>query len=390
MKNITKLFCVGLILNFLVSIFNSAHAQQPWNYSSIEELCMDNAYLVMPPNELLPKVERKAIGKVRYNSLYHVSGPYRQHRFLGRTREYIRFQNAAADFRLTKEAATLLLPYLVSDRYWRQRFDAIRRWDFVNASLASAYVGTDSTSSGYCNISWLAYHFKPSVDWPVYFTVAVCGGEPQCLQLDAMERLAQQGAYATYADWHRYNDADNQVWLRHNQMYAELQRHFDSLSYVSSQLDRHADSMLTALQNDSLAAAEQQSRDAVERLKARMIRDEIFFMSINPARSDYMFGLEFNLFNCFPKTITKIEITVTPYNDRTKVQEDKFGRSTRTVRCMGPIYPGSPAQYSFDELYWNDRGGIKFMRVTGIVFHFTDGTTKSYSGYDRIMKHCLN
>ena len=120
-----------------------------------------------------------------------------------------------------------------------------------------------------------------------------------------------------------------------------------------------------------------------------MNRDEIFILSVNTARSDYMFGLEFNLYNCFKKTVTKVEITVVPVNDRGQVQPDKFNRKTRSVRGMGPIYPGSPAQFVFDELFWNDRGRIKFMRVTSVVFHFTDGTTRSFVGYDRILKHTL-
>ena len=131
-------------------------------------------------------------------------------------------------------------------------------------------------------------------------------------------------------------------------------------------------------------------RDQVMRTKKRMNRDEIFIMSLQPARSDYMFGLEFNLYNCFKKTISKIEITVAPYNSRDRVQEDKFHRTVRTVRCMGPIAPGEPAQYTFDELFWDDSGKIRYMKVTSITFHFPDGTSRSFNGYPTVMKHSLN
>ena len=80
---------------------------------------------------------------------------------------------------------------------------------------------------------------------------------------------------------------------------------------------------------------------------------------------------------------------MTPYNDRGRVQEDRFHRSVRTVRCMGPIRPGAPAQYVFDELFWSEKNNIKYMRVTDITFHFSDGTTRNYNGYANIMKHCL-
>ena len=85
-------------------------------------------------------------------------------------------------------------------------------------------------------------------------------------------------------------------------------------------------------------------RAEVQATKERMNRDQIFIMSINPARSDYMFGLEFNFYNCFQKIVTKLEITVTPVNDRGQLQKDQFNRDVRTVRCMGPVRPGSPAQ----------------------------------------------
>jgi len=136
--------------------------------------------------------------------------------------------------------------------------------------------------------------------------------------------------------------------------------------------------------------AEQRLMAEVQATKERMNRDQIFIMSINPARSDYMFGLEFNFYNCFQKIITKLEITVTPVNERGHLQKDQFNRDVRTIRCMGPIRPGSPAQYTFDELFWDDKGKIKYMRVTSIVFHFTDGTRRSFYGYDNIMKHTLN
>lgn len=379
---------------FHFSFYIPAKAQQPWNYESIEEACLDDAYLVSPPGEICLDIEKHAIGKVEYNSLYHVSGPYNtpsrwpwEH-----DAEYIRFQNAEHDFRLPMEDATKLLPYLVSRSYWQERFDVIRCWDFIDTTQLFGFLKADTAGAygRYCNIAWLGFDFQSSDEWPVCFIVSLGVGEPQRLSLSAMERLAQWGVFATYSDWHRYAAGDADVRRRHEDMLYELQQHVDSLTKVSTQLARQADSMTTALLNDSLAAVAEQSRAEVERLKERMNRNEIFIMSINPARSEYMFGMEFNLYNCFQKTISKIEITVTPYNDRSRVQQDKFGRSTRTVRCMGPVHPGSPAQYSFDELYWNDQSKIKYMRVTGIVFYFTDGTTQSYSGYSKILKHSLN
>ncbi len=155
------------------------------------------------------------------------------------------------------------------------------------------------------------------------------------------------------------------------------------------QLSSLIDSIATQLQSDSIAEQEEQRRSDVERAKERMRRDEIFVMNIKPARSNYMFGIELNLFNCYDKTISMLELSVAPYNDRDRVQEDKFHRSVRSMRCMGPIRPGQPAQYTFDELFWDDSGRIKYMRVTHITFHFTDGTSLSFNGYKQILRHSL-
>ena len=111
---------------------------------------------------------------------------------------------------------------------------------------------------------------------------------------------------------------------------------------------------------------------------------------IGYTRSDYMFGLEFNFYNCFQKTISKIEITVIPVDAKGRLQRDRFNRDERTIRCMGPVLPGAPAQYTFDELFWDESGRITYLRVIELTFHFTDGSRKSYNGHDKILKHTLN
>ena len=140
---------------------------------------------------------------------------------------------------------------------------------------------------------------------------------------------------------------------------------------------------------DSIAFADDQQRQNIENTKRRMQREQIFILNIKNARSQYMFGLEMNLYNCFNKTISMLEFNVAPYNARGRLQEDKFHRTVRTMRCMGPIEPGHPAQYIFDELFWDDRSRIKYMRVNSITFYFTDGTSRSFNGYDKILKHSL-
>lgn len=388
MNNLTKILFASVAAAFALCPFHKANAQQPWSFAGIEEACRDDAYIILPPDSVRAAVTRAANGTVIFNTSYHVSGPYRT--VVGRS--YIRFQNDSADFRLPLSVAERLLPYMVAHSYWRSRYETWSDWTFVDMGQVTSLLDVDTADRRYGNYSpllWRGYTFQPSEEWPVVFTVVTNTGTPQTLTLRAMERLAKWGAFSTYGQWLAADRREQERRQRDEARADSLQRQLDSLAGIGRWAGRHADSLLTAMQNDSLAAVAEQSRAEVERAKERMNRDEIFLLNIKPARSDYMFGLEYNFYNCFGKTITKIEITVAPYNDRGRLQEDKFHRSVRTVRCMGPIRPGSPAPYLFDELFWDDRGRIKYMRTTSITFHFTDGTTRNFSGYNQVMKHCL-
>lgn len=378
---------VLVVFVFHFSLFTS-QAQHPWNFSSLEEACMDDAYLVMPPGDLHLLVSQAAKASDIYNQSYHLSGPYTI-----RGKHYIRFQNQQQDFRLPEVLAAQLLPHLVSHSYWRQRYNTLLQWSYIDMEQLGGLLEvdtTDHTYGRYTNIVWMGYEFQPSEETPVYFSVSLGGGGLQRLSLRALERLAEWGAFASQADWQVYVAQRNDIKRQQEERQVALRRQIDSLANIIARVERQADSIVTAMQSDSIAQVEAQERAEVERTKERMNRQELFFMSIRPARSDYMFGLEFNLYNCFSKTISKIEITVTPYNDRGRVQEDRFHRSVRTVRCMGPVRPGAPAQYVFDELFWSEKNSIKYMRVTDITFHFSDGTTRNYNGYNNIMKHALD
>ena len=275
--------------------------------------------------------------------------------------------------------------------YWNNRFLQLLRWTYVDTSLSNLYLAPDTTEpiqeaalplSTYQRIAWYGYTFQPSDQWPVVFNVAIGDGDPQTLTLPALEQLAQWGAFYTNEDYRRLVDEE----LR--RMAEEMAGASDDTSYIVHHTS-FIDSMEAVLMADSIAFADEQQRQGLERTKQRMKRDQIFFLNIRSARSQYMFGLEINLYNCFDKTVSMLEFNVAPYNDRGRLQEDKFHRTVRTMRCMGPIRPDHPAQYTFDELFWDDKSRIKYMRINSITFYFTDGTSKSFNGYQNVMKHSL-
>lgn len=376
-----------VLLFFLFFLSSPTNGQQSWNYSTITEAHLDDAYLIEPPHALKEQLEKKiAPQRLRYNSLYRLSVSGKR-----AGKHTLRLQADSIDVSLSESLATQLFPYLVSDRYWRQRYSTLQEWAYIgmdNGSLIDVDT-SDHRYAPFAPLVWLGYRYQPSPEWPVVFTVRTNTHVRQTLTLPALMRLAEWGAFTTEEGLLAYEERQALRQQQEQEHREQLQRQLDSLDRVSELFGRQADSITVVLQRDSIDQAEQRLMAEVQATKERMNRDQIFIMSINPARSDYMFGLEFNFYNCFQKIITKLEITVTPVNDRGQLQKDQFNRDVRTIRCMGPIRPGSPAQYTFDELFWDDKGKIKYMRVTSIVFHFTDGTRKSFYGYDNIMKHTL-
>lgn len=381
------IFSNGLFL-VLCSFFIPLSAQRPWNYSTLQEIRLDDAYFVDPPAALKAKIAQYT-GKteVPYNILYRLSVSCNNNGI-----HQILFQSDSLDFVIPEPLASDLLPYLVSDRYWRERYRQLQDWAFVN--MDNHYmIDVDTSNHRYGHFSpvtWLDYHYQPSSEWPVSFTIRTNNHKQQVLSLPVLQRLAEWGAFTTDEGLMAYEHRQEQRRQKEIERQQELQQQLDSLDRISELFARRADSITVVLQRDSMAFAEERLMADVQATKDRMNRDQLFLMNVRSARSDYMFGLEFNFYNCFQKTITKIEITVTPVNANGQVQCDQFNRDVRTIRCMGPIRPESPAQYIFDELFWDDKGRIKYMRVTSVTFHFTDGTRKNFYGYEKILKHTLN
>ncbi|MBP3762420.1 MAG: hypothetical protein J6I49_00905 [Bacteroidales bacterium] len=378
------LLCLGMALG---TPFPALHAQMHWNYMDIAEMHLDDAYLIPPPDSLQSALNRAAKTDILYGRTYRLTVEWPK-----KNRARVCFQSDSCTFTLRDRQLEPLLPYLVSDRYWRHRLSQLQRWTFVSADNGRLLEvdTTDLRCGGTSPLAWISYAYVPSLAAPVKFTVRTNVRKNQVLGLVDMEVLAKYGAFSTDSDIDVCEQAQREHEAAERARQQALQRQLDSLDREGRQAARLTDSIATAIRRDSLALAEQELRQQVQATKERMNRDQIFLMSLRAARSDYMFGLEFNFYNCFPKTITKIEATVMPVNERGQVQADQFKRSTRTVRCMGPVQPGAPAQYTFDELFWDDGGRIKYMRLTSVTFHFPDGTRRTFSGYQKILNHTLN
>lgn len=120
-------------------------------------------------------------------------------------------------------------------------------------------------------------------------------------------------------------------------------------------------------------------------------KNQIFILGIgydfDSNEYSHQFGMHFKIYNCFSKTIKYVEFTLTNYNAVGDVQRDDFGRASRTVKGIGPIEPEEGGTYSWDDIFWDDRGVIDRTKLTNVKFIFKDGTTRVFSGSTNINKH---
>lgn len=144
-----------------------------------------------------------------------------------------------------------------------------------------------------------------------------------------------------------------------------------------------------------------QTEKWIERLKAAIEdyekkvayrkKNQIFITGIgydyDSNEYSHRFGMRFDIYNCFSKTIKYVEFTLTNYNAVGDVQRDDMGRASRTVKGIGPIEPEEGGRYSWDDIFWDDRDVISKTRLTNVKFTFKDGTTRVFSGYANINKH---
>ena len=134
---------------------------------------------------------------------------------------------------------------------------------------------------------------------------------------------------------------------------------------------------------DELRGKIQAYQDKVTYMK----KNQIFITKAGYNYDGDQFGMDYDIYNCFGKTIKYVEITLTCYNTVGDVQRDYFGNSTKKVRGIGPIEPNDGGSYSWEKIFWDEYGVIKNCRITAIKFTFKDGTVKSFSGYANIRKH---
>ena len=115
---------------------------------------------------------------------------------------------------------------------------------------------------------------------------------------------------------------------------------------------------------------------------------QLFLKDLDYVYGEYSdFGLEFEIHNCWRKTIKYIEFTTTAYNAVGDVQRDWVGKYSSKTKGIGPLKPGETATWSFDDMFYDKNDVIRRVKLTKITFIFTDGTSKTFTGSTNINKH---
>jgi hypothetical protein len=131
--------------------------------------------------------------------------------------------------------------------------------------------------------------------------------------------------------------------------------------------------------------------DEYDKKVSYRMKNQIFITGIgydfDSNEYSHSYGMRFDIYNCFSKTIKYVEFTLTNYNAVGDVQRDDMGRASRTVKGIGPIEPEEGGRYSWDDIFWDERNVVSKTKLTNVKFTFKDGTTRVFSGSANINKH---
>lgn len=117
-------------------------------------------------------------------------------------------------------------------------------------------------------------------------------------------------------------------------------------------------------------------------------RKQIFVTSQSVKDTGYDWeGIKVKVYNCFKKTIKYIYLTYTPYNHFDDIQPDELGKTSREIRCVGPIEKGESGTFEFEDMFKNKKGIIKAYNITDAKIVFLDNSEIKYTGRNIVKSH---
>jgi len=114
--------------------------------------------------------------------------------------------------------------------------------------------------------------------------------------------------------------------------------------------------------------------ETIHKFEKQYAKYGIFMEKCKPYQDYSTVGLEFNIVNYSKKTIKYIELTTTAYNS---VMDPV---STKTVKGIGPVYPGDKAEFDFENVWYSSI--IATHRPKSIVITYMDNTKTTIKAND--------
>ncbi len=185
-----------------------------------------------------------------------------------------------------------------------------------------------------------------------------------------------------------YNDAAFRVYYKGELFAVQRQglqfKSDDESAYLIRRKEKgYKDRFIHAMAHDIVESFVEEAK-AYERYNKK----QIFYLEDEVYDSGYGWdGIKVKFYNCYKKTIKYIYCTFTAYNHFGDVQYDNNGRTTKDVRCIGPIEHGEGGTYSFDDIMNNKNEVISYYRPTKITIIFMDNSSVAFSGWNKIKPH---
>lgn len=114
--------------------------------------------------------------------------------------------------------------------------------------------------------------------------------------------------------------------------------------------------------------------ETIHKFEKQFTKYGIFMEKCKPYQDYSTVGIEFNIVNYSKKTIKYVELTTTAYNS---VMDPV---STKTVKGIGPVYPGDKAEFDFENVWYSSI--IATHRPKSIVITYMDNTKTTIKAND--------
>ncbi len=390
MRHWFLLVCFVVISGFLC-------AQESDLFLSVKEVHNKRAFLTRPDDSVCRMIYSEGYVLVdgKYRPLRKIKHPSSMIAF---DREYVvrttfkykqsvfvRLASGKYVFCVPVERGEYLLPYLHSKAYWNSRYEhwsACRMLDVDKCGGMFSYDASRLQSGTYVPVEWSRYEWDKTENASILVYFRVQGGALQHLSNKQIDTLFQRGAMQMPDSAVR-----QPAPVQESPEIVEAVPVKEEITPPAPKMRREKSETrqkTSDLSDDDLFEWANQMTGAQKKYQSR----EICLLRKSLIHQNGSCGISFQFFNCFPKKVDYIELTLTAYNGSRQIQTDDSGVSEQVVRCNGIITLSEFVSYRVPVIFQDKSRRISDLRINQIRIVFTDRSSKTYAGYENVKKHC--